>query len=385
MTRILQLATVVSCVVGLWIILFQQVDRGTPAPTRTTKLGLIYWTPDAHLTDNVRSQQSSPETLTTEESSGIVARGIHRTIENSDYIQVQVPWNPSRNPAPSQTASWLSGLSKATERELIVAIDWMNNERKGLRGPSDWSFTDAEHAALFTADMVKVAEEHSPNILLLGVEVDFLARLDPAEFAAFVNLYEQTYAAIKEVAPTIKLTVSFQYEHIRPLTMGDNEKMLGSFGELLDLYGLSTYPCLIAKGTNELNTDYYAELNSLNKPVGIFETSWPTSDPTSPEVKNYINWLFGAVKDTPIDLIIWSSTTDLLRQNEDEFDVGSAGCNADMTQWSPFMGLWTLDGSPKNGTEEWSKNFRNRHVQAFNPKSGEATLDLRDPRSRPLY
>ena len=65
-----------------------------------------------------------------------------------------------------------------------------------------------------------IAATHQPNFLLLGVEVDFLARNDPDAFSSFVRLYEETYYKVKKVSPSTRISVTFQFESLKRMLEG---------------------------------------------------------------------------------------------------------------------------------------------------------------------
>ncbi|MFN0152682.1 MAG: hypothetical protein ACKVU1_18420 [bacterium] len=134
---------------------------------------------------------------------------------------------------------------------------------------------------------VAYADSAQPRYLALGIEVNLVADVLPADFELFVALFNETYDAIKTVSPSTQVFTIFQLEQMKGLRgglFGGTNDTTAARWDLLDrfaksdLVGFTTYPGLIHKNPSEIPADYYAEIASrTTKPIAFTELGWHVS------------------------------------------------------------------------------------------------------------
>ena len=141
-----------------------------------------------------------------------------------------------------------------------------------------------ERTAAYVEGAAAFCEAHAPPYLGIGVEIDFHHRTDPDSFSTFVDLFAETYEAVKAVSPDTLVYTGFQYEQLRGLRGGlfggENDPETADW-ELLDrfpdadLTAITSYPGLIYRDPAEIPSDYYAALaDRTDRPIAITETGW---------------------------------------------------------------------------------------------------------------
>ena len=368
---LLEFAAIGLAVGGGWVLFAGQIERTVALGPRGFEMGLIYWPPYGLDTPT-----------------DIASKGVGLTLENSEHILVQIPWSPADLSAVD-TAAWMAGVARAHNHGLTISLDWMDSDRGGLRavGAEPWSFADPAVADRYVDELVTCAQRYAPQYLLLGVEVDFLARSDPQEFGHFVALYERTYRAVKEAAPETKVTVSFQLEaQVASMEAGEHLLEAGpvvAFGPLLDVLALSVYPCQVAGHPGALPPDYLSSVLPQPKPVGIFETGWPSGSSGEQAQADYTAWLMAAATSVPLEVLVWSSTTDLGSVAQEDPQPGAVACSGSVSDWNGTLGMWGIDGSAKPASQQWQRWLRSA-ARVTVAEEG-ATADRIDPAARPLY
>ena len=122
-----------------------------------------------------------------------------------------------------------------------------------------------------------------------------MARIHPEEFIHFVTLYEEVYREIKKVSASTMNTVTFQFESLKdenlPGSDLDKSPIVAAFGPLLDIFGLSVYPCLSVHHPDKLPLDYLSSRISSRTQTAIFETAWPTIGNDEHVQASYADWI----------------------------------------------------------------------------------------------
>lgn len=211
---------------------------------------------------------------------------------------------------------------------------------------------DAATRARYLEEISAYAEKHKPDYLGVGLEVNVMAEKSPAEFEEFVQLYGDTYDAVKAVSPETKVFTVFQLERMKGLQGGlfggpdepgaTQWQLLERFSQS-DLYAFTTYPGLIYRDPSELSPDYYTDiLAHTGKPVAFTEIGWYSGAPapgweSSEDAQaRFVGTFFSLTADVKPDLRIWSFL----------YDQNAA---------QPFttMGLRRADGEAKPAWGEW--------------------------------
>lgn len=330
-----------------------QRDKAEPPETKNhnrVNMGQMYWVPDEPFRGNDR----------------VVRRGVDLAITNSDLLLVQTPWSPHLD--AKRAAKWLAELSYAHNRTLGISLDWMSESRLTLlesEGGS-WSFTNDTVSLRFARDALALMEAYNPTYLVLGVEVDFLARNLPEEFRAFVRAYNQAYDLIKASYPEVNVLVTFQYDHLvsdvlngHPL---DGSGVISAFGEKLDLVGLSLYPCQIHNRVQDIPGNYLSSAALIDKPVGVFETAWPGVKGSERLQKEYVAWVLRQSQAHQLSPLVWTSTTDTSPAEGAPIELQRGGCNMPVALWNKHLGLWRLNGKPKPAAKPWVSQLEKSRI-----------------------
>jgi len=301
-------------------------------------MGLTYWPP------------VGPETEDDE-----IQRDLAFVLKNADLLHVQVPWCPS-NTETRETLAWIPTVSRAARRRLAVSIDWLAPDRSGKRCEEehDWRFGDGPTRSAFRDLAVRIASEHNPDYLLLGVEVDYYAVLDPEDFENFLQSYASTREAIHRVSDTTTVSVSFQYEHATQTVDAEGpllDDLLVAFGPSLDILGLSLYPFLSGATPDEVDGNYLAPLARLDRNIAVFETGWPgETDGGLTDQRDYLQHLAVALDSLAVSLLVWVSA----------IDAEPTALEPGVPSWASQVGLSRRPGTPKPAAAVWSEWFRRR-------------------------
>ncbi|HSX00816.1 MAG TPA: hypothetical protein VLF67_01120, partial [Candidatus Saccharimonas sp.] len=173
--------------------------------------------------------------------------------------------------------------------------------------------TYAQQAASFAAT-------NHLKYLGLGIEVNRIYATSPASFNTFVDLFNQSAAAIKAASPSTQVFTTFQLEQLRGLTGGlSGAKSVTPQWGLLDRFAaadflaFTTYPSVYFHHPGDVPASYYADITAHTiKPVAFSEIGWPSQTPaagwtaTPQEQAGFIT-LFGQLT-TSLNptFIIWS-------------------------------------------------------------------------------
>jgi hypothetical protein len=202
----------------------------------------------------------------------------------------------------------------------------------------------------------------TPPYFALGIEINRYYEDDPTGFDAYVNLYAETYDAIKAISPQTLVFPIFQYEKMRSgvFFSGDDQTqpewdLLDKFNEHVDLVAFTTYPFLLYATPAELPDDYYAEIKRhTTQKIAFTEIGWPSAAlsvmPDSPfggspdEQSDFVRRFFSLTSDLPLEMALWSFP----------HDVGP-DFNAAFTSIS----LRENNGTPKPALQVWQFYVRN--------------------------
>lgn len=328
-----------SLVFGGWVFFVHQIDRSAPGSPRSFQMGLNYWTP-----------------FGSETSDSLASLGLGVTLENSEHILIQVPWSPI-TPSALKSVNWLGNIARESGHALTIAFDWMSEDRTNLRNQNEeyWSFDNPKVRGYFTQEAASIAAYYKPDFLILGVEVDFLARTNPKEFVEFVTLYQEVYGVVKDKSPNTRVTVTFQFESLRAKVEDTisltHSPIVAAFGPLLDIFGLSVYPCQSVANPDDLPLDYFSSSISPDTPTAIFETGWPTDESDEHVQAAYVNWLLSVASTVSVNPLVWTSTIDGGGENKSE--ENTPPCGGRVSEWSNRLGLWRINGTPKRAVDVW--------------------------------
>ena len=227
-----------------------------------------------------------------------------------------------------------TGVFSASSRELFRPLTPETRERY------------VESAAAF-------CEVHAPPYLGIGVEVDFHHETDPDSFETFVDLFAETYDAVKAASPGTQVYTGFQLERLRGLRGGlfggENDpdsatwELLDRFPDA-DLVGVTSYPGLIYDEPAAIPEDYYVEVGDrAGKPVAITETGWSHEtkgegwESDEAEQAAFVDRLLALTADVDVETLLWV----WLYEQADETGAFSG------------MSLRRADGSARPAWDAW--------------------------------
>jgi len=332
------------CVFLLLAIIASGCEQRATTPVRTFTMGLIFWPP---WRNEAEAEQLAP-------------LGVGLTVEHSDHIVVQLPWSPHQHDSLPELANWMSGIARKHGKALTIAIDWQEPTRRGVLGGTaqPWRFDETSTQASYLEAAAETTRRYQPDNFILGVEVNYYARTQPTDFAAFVELYRTARSQIQAISPHTRVLVTFQYELLAGLDPGwpgrGDTSPIDAFGNDLDLLGIASYPHLTGMSADKYDINYLSLLDQYPRPWGIFETSWPTGASDAAQ-SVYLERLLRVCQTRRAQLLVWTATMDTAdlpatTENNEEF-VRAA-------DWMRRLGLWTRTGEPKRAVAIWTNTHK---------------------------
>ncbi len=291
-------------------------------------------------------------------------RGLSR---HGDVVLLQrnIPWEDfyKSESAPSRAFSDLANLVRLSREKglrTIFVVDALNGlDRRAFYGvPAAWgrpSFADARVRRAFKNFALRIVREFHPRYLGLGSEVNTYMAAHPGDAANLVSLYRQTYAAVKNAAPETQIFSTFQWDELRLADGGINWQPIRAFEPQLDLWVISSYPCLWL-GSRRVPADYYSPLAyETEKPLAVGEGGcssrrvgrWPGSD------RAQVDYLSAIAEQLGNRLEFWIY---LLYNDLDPTwynKIVSNERDRDTLELFYYMGLADAAGKPKPALDAW--------------------------------
>jgi hypothetical protein len=234
---------------------------GSPSPTATPTMAVQPSpTPSVSVFDAVRTAfgftPSSPEITAESFTATLQAIG-----QYGDVILTmpQVPWAEfihqpdGDSPTIEEMRNTLS-FARQYGLETIFVIDPLQSfdRRRIATFPPELAggnFGTPAVRQAFKNFALRLVHEFQPRYLGLASEINTYADAEPEDFANYLSLYHEVYAAIKSEAPETQIFVTFQWEDLNSVgPFSDDEpgrvkwEIVESFEPELDLWAISTYP-----------------------------------------------------------------------------------------------------------------------------------------------
>lgn len=305
---------------------------------------------------------------------------------HADFVLVQepIPWqdfldSPQADSSKIEDLKNARQLAQAHNLEQIFVVDPLNglNRREFSGLPAGWeaSFANPKVRAAFKNYTLRLLREFHPLYLGLASEINTYAEAYPADFANYLSLYRETYAAIKAESPQTQVFVTFQWEQLRGLAGEAEETTPGEirwqqvevFEPLLDLWAISSYPFIVYRSGAEIPADYYTPLLTRTaKPLAVAEggfVSRPTKNlPGTPQ--DQLSYLQAIDSQLQPRLAFWVYLllSDLDEGSYKRFFQQQGVGSADINTLGFFVstGLMEKDGkTPKPALALWD-SFRQR-------------------------
>ncbi|HET7009658.1 MAG TPA: hypothetical protein VFI11_02685 [Anaerolineales bacterium] len=301
--------------------------------------------------------------------------------EHGDVVLIQpnIPWEEfvESGEGESQAITDIRNqviLAGQNGLEAIVVVDPLNglNRREFFGLPPAWgaaNFDTPEVRQAFANFALRVLREVRPRYLGLASEINTYADAHPEDFAGFLSLYRDTYAAVKIESPQTQVFVTFQWEDLNNLIPGAAEgraaysinwDQIEAFEPELDLWVISSYPFVVFPSAGEIPDDYYARLLSrTEKPLAVGEGGFP-SRPVGPfhgaaeDQVGYLEALHGQIGER---LAFWIYLL-LSDFDPDEYAAmmrGDGRSESDIDTLGMFVsvGLRQANGTPKPALSVW--------------------------------
>lgn len=209
-----------------------------------------------------------------------------------------VPWQEAlrREPYPQLVEDELTSRRARTPdgHAVYLALTPIASLRDGLAQywgtsgtaplPEPWSSRGFAHRKVFKAffrHSLAQIERFEPDYMAYAVEVDLLARNDPAAYEAFKKLARKLYRRIKKKHPELPVFFTFTLGH-----PGQWQEIVAIIEPLLpytDMLAVSTYPYLgagIEGNVNRVPTNWFSRIRDLapGKPIAVAETGYAAED-----------------------------------------------------------------------------------------------------------
>ena len=275
-----------------------------------------------------------------------IKKAVHATLENTSIIVAQLHWKPN-DEAFFQNVQWYCSLARDHQKKFMISIDWQKVDRTGTNG--HWSFEHPEVAAAFKHDIKTIVREYKPELLNLGVEVNYLALTSPESYRAFIRIFEQLKNELARTNPKIKVGLSFQLELLygrhRDWKRTPTLAALNAVVEALDFIGVSSYPYMYDTEESSLRSvDFLDSIkSSYQTPLGISETGISSTYYSQLQREKYIQLVFEKTKTLDLTFVIWGSVIDEPQE----------------TYWYDKNGLLQKNGDAKAEFFYWEQGTRN--------------------------
>ncbi len=216
-----------------------------------------------------------------------------------------IPWDQALagTPYPSKvTDDWYFRQSHTPAgHKLYVAVTPINSMRDGLApiwnaagdnqplGPpwNGYDFNSHEVKAAYLYYCRSVIDYFNPDYIAIGVEVNLVRKLIPAQWDAYVELHQETYAALKVLYPSLPIFVTLTgIDLVDGYSDADHADQMAALADIInytDYYAISLHPFFAEVPGGTLPADMFDRIFALNteaKPACITETSFPAEELT---------------------------------------------------------------------------------------------------------
>ncbi len=293
-------------------------------------------------------------------------------------LQQNIPWTsfPLEGEAEPQPLIDIRNqvtLAHQNGLEPLFVVDPLNglNRSEFMALPFGWeaSFANAKVRQAYMDFALWILNTFHPRYLGLASEINTYADAHPEDFPNFLSLYREVYAALKQVSPETRVFVTFQWEDLNNLFPGDNEgrtayeinwDQVEAFEPQLDVWAISSYPFVAFERGADIPPDYYTPLLSrTDKPLAVAEGGF-SSSPVGPfsgaeqDQVDYLNAIHTQIG-SRLDFWIYLLLTDF---NIDSYadamrEAGAGSSDVTTLGYFAFVGLQSVDGSPKPALETW--------------------------------
>ena len=289
------------------------------------------------------------------------------SLSDDYFMQSEIIWDFEKGvdiQSKDYERDFLGFLGTAQSLKLkkgYVGISVLNTERsKILNNPYSDKFSDEKVRRAYKNIALRVLEDFKPTYLCLGVEVSAYSHVDPADFENFVSLYNETYAAIKDISPQTIVFPTFHYEEfLGVLPWSPHTADWGLIQKFrMDAFAISTYPYM-SFSLDEIPEDYYTQIRKYtNLPVIIAESGFSSEccgkiikdmHGSEEAQRDFLLFLLESIEEmNPLLWVYWSLY---------DYEPLSWGGTDKNDVFNP-IGLKYADGTPKPAFFIWEGIFK---------------------------
>ncbi len=271
--------------------------------------------------------------------------------------------------------------ARARELVVVVALDPFDAANRGrLAGlPAAYegrSLADEDLREAFVAEATFIARNMRPEYLALGTEVNATYERNPEGYFAFIEAYQEAYAAVKEASPQTQVFVTFQYEELVGVVPelpphAPRWELLDDFGESIDLIGITSYPSFAYPTARKVPVEYFVQIQEHTAlPVAFVGVGFASgagragvNASTEPEQRRFVQRLLEDAFQMQTPMLIWFAVEDLGFAATPPYDLLAS------------IGLRAVDGTPKESWTVW-EDASNRPLD---PEAAATLLAERGP------
>jgi hypothetical protein len=199
---------------------------------------------------------------------------------------------------------------------------------KTPEGKEHWTLSDPDFRDAYKQAAIDCVKASRPLYLSLGNEVNRWYEQsgyddeNPNGFQQFVSLYEETYNAVKELSPQIRVFCIFSREIVNENREADLSVLRLFDTDKLDVLAFTSYPFAVSNisSIDDIPDDYYSRaleyIEDPNKPFGFTEIAWSSLESFGGEqaqaefLKNVVGRLTTA-QGVNLHMLAWWTLTDL--------------------------------------------------------------------------
>ena len=272
-------------------------------------------------------------------------------------------WEARRNQTPDDALVYLAITPISIARNSLAPY---RGEADDMPLPAPWdsySFNHPDVKQAYLNYAIEAVAFFQPDYLAIGIEVNLLYNKNPAEWEAFMELYRETYTALKARYPELPifasvLGVAFLDGYRDEDDPVANRELLVDILEYSDFYAISLYPYLTRYLANQVPETMWDDLFSLSdKPIAITETGYPAqafsvfngtiSVDGTPEKQNaYISRLLQEANDRNFEFVI----NFIVRDYDALYEWINGG---DLELLWRDTGLYDEDGNSRPALDTW--------------------------------
>ncbi|MBN1497398.1 MAG: hypothetical protein JXA07_11550 [Spirochaetes bacterium] len=300
-----------------------------------------------------------------------------------------IPWDQALSGTPYPTTvtdDWLFRKSHIPAgHRLYVAITPINAMRDGLAqiwnstGDNQpltppwngYNFNHPDVKAAYLHYCTSVIDYFNPDYIAVGVEVN-LIRENTTQWDAYLELHQETYAALKILYPSLPLFITLTgIDLVEGYSNANHAGQMDALADIIDYtdyYAISLHPFFAEIPGGTLPPDMFNRIFALNtgaKPACITETSFPAEELTMTAYEPDITIAGSEKKQREFFSLLLNESQKhgfifvvnfLVR----DYDVlwstpipGGLGSPEDITKAWRDTGFYDQDGNPRSALRAW--------------------------------